>query len=118
MSQRTLDGTSVAEREAEEGDKCGEAVMAAMQAISEHCETDGVPMQMANGMVTMVPKDEVDRMENMAPKEMSDRELEEMMDESPWMGDWTEGACKAAGLEEGTQAYRDCRLNFAREALE
>lgn len=117
MSQQTLDGTTRGDRAAREDDQCGEAVMAAMQAISEHCDTEGVPMQMSGGMVAMVPKEDVDEVENMAPQEMSDREIMDMMEDSPWMGEWTDGICSQAGLEEGTDAFRRCKLNYARDAL-
>lgn len=118
MSQRQLGGGRTSVSESEEGDTCGEAVMAAMQAISDHCGSDEVPLEMSNGMVTMVPREEMDQIQNMAPGEMTDEELFDMMEESPWLGEWVEGICRAAGHVGGTDQYDECRLRFARKALD
>lgn len=117
MAQRTLDGNETNRHDDQQGETCSEAVMAAMQAISDHCGSDGVPLQMANGMVTMVPKEEMDQIKNMAPADMDDEELMQYVEESPWLRDWTAGLCKSAGQKPGTESYKDCRLQFAREAL-
>lgn len=117
MEQQTFGGETRKEETNQKGDSCSEAVMAAMQAIGDHCDADGVPLQLNNGIVTMVPKDEMPQVQNMAPDEMSDRELMDFIRESPWLDEWTEGLCKSAGHDAGTTEYEECRLQFAREAL-
>jgi len=118
MSQRTLTDRGGSSTVDTDEDRCGAAVMAAMEAISDHCGADGVPRQLSNGMVTMVPKEEMEMLENMAPGDMTDEDIEMMMEDSPWLDDWTHGICTSAGHDEGTGAYRECRIDFAREALE
>jgi len=122
MSQRTIDGgftddSGGSGRPHDEGDTCGEAVMAAMQAISEHCDTDGVPMEMSDGVVTMVPREEKDRIAGMQPGDMNDSEIDEMIEDSPWLEEWTDALCTRAGLDPGTRQYDECRRNYARDAL-
>lgn len=118
MSQRTLRGGDDRMSDEEGDDRCGAAVMAAMEAISDHCGADGVPRQLSNGMVTMVPKEEMEMLENMAPEEMTDEDVKMMMDESPWLDEWTDGICTSAGHSRGSEDYEECRLQFARDALE
>jgi len=101
----------------EKGDACGESVLAAIRAISTHCDTDGVPMQMSDGMVAMVPQEEMDRVQNAAPGEMSDEQLREFMEQSPWLREWSRSLCEKAGLEEGSESFEDCLLSYARDAL-
>ena len=103
--------------EGETGNSCGEATLAALKAIGRHCDTNGVPMQMSDGMVAMVPQEEMDRVQNAAPGEMSDEQLREFMEQSPWLREWSHSLCKKAGLEEGSGSFDDCLLSYARDAL-
>lgn len=113
MSQRNQKRMS-----GENDDTCGEAVMAAMQAVSDHCGSEGIPMEMGSGMVQMVPREAADRMKNMQPGDMTDDELMEMVEESPWLSNWTESLCRNAGLTGGTEEYNECVKRFARDALD
>ena len=92
--------------------------MAAMQAISDHCGNDGIPLDLGDGMVQMVPRDDVQKMKNMQPGEMTEEELMQFVDGSPWLSEWTDKMCKNAGLTGGTQEYNDCVRRFARKALD
>jgi hypothetical protein len=98
-------------------DSCGEAVMAAMRAIGFHCDMDGVPIQTSSGHVVMAPQEEMEQVRNAAPGEMSDRELLDFIDQSPWMSQWASSLCEKAGLSEGSTQYEDCLLAYARDAL-
>ena len=89
-----------------------------MQAVGEHCSVDGVPMQTGSGLVAMAPKEAAEAMPNMAPEDMSDEELLEFAENSPWAGDWTEGVCEQAGLDPGTESFRECRVNYLRDVFQ
>lgn len=117
MSQsRTTGGASM--RDGEEGDNCGEAVMAAMKAIGKHCNTEGVPIQTATNHVVMVPKEDAEKVRNYAPQEMSEREMMREAEDSPWLDEWASGMCEKAGLEEGSDAWETCYLNHVRDVLD
>ena len=118
MSQRQFGGGTTDTSQGASDDTCGEAVMAAMQAISDHCGSDGIPIEMGNGMVQMVPKEEARKIRNAAPGDMSDEELMEMVEDSPWLSEWTDSLCSQAGLDPGTAGYDSCVLDFARAALD
>ena len=118
MSQRPPGTGSSGNDAGTVGDTCDEAVMAAMQAISEHCDTDGTPLQLDNGMVAMAPKDEVERVRGMQPGDMTDREVDDFIEESPWLAEWTDALCTRAGLDRGSDPYHECRRNYARDAIQ
>lgn len=101
-----------------QGEKCGEAVMAAVSAISDHCEGAGRPVEMPNGVIVNVPEDAREEMGNMAPGSMSDREVMDLVENSPWMSGIVERNCTMAGLEEGTREYDNCAINFARNLID
>lgn len=113
MSQRQSRGGSGSG----EDDSCGEAVMAAVKAISDHCDTDGVPMEMSNGMVAMVPQEDMERVANAAPGRMSDEEVLDFAEQSPWLSEWAGSLCSQAGLREGSSQYEQCLINYGREVL-
>lgn len=114
--QRTLDGGTADDSDG--SDKCGSAVMAALGAVSEHCGEDRVPIETSNGLVVMAPKEGIDRARAQASEDMNRTDILDMMDDSPWLGDWTSGVCEAAGHEKGTQDFRDCQLRFAMQVLD
>lgn len=101
----------------EEGDNCGEAVMAAMQAISDNCSTDGVPIRTGSDVVAMVPKEEMETVENMAPEDMTRREMLEFIEDSPWLREWAGSLCETAGLSEGTREFEDCLINYMEDVV-
>jgi len=98
-------------------DSCGAAVMAAMRAISDYCEEDGVPHRLDNGMVVMVPKEEMDRVRNMDGMSMDDMEVREMIDTSPWLAEFVADVCSGAGLSDGSSEREECELRYARMVL-
>jgi len=108
----------MARSESGDGDSCEAAVMAAMEAIGEHCGDERIPVEAEDGLVVMAPKDDLQRVRARAEGGMSDEQLMQMMEDSVWMGDWTASLCSSAGHEEGTGDYRECRLRFARQVLE
>jgi len=71
----------------------------------------------SSGHVVMAPQEEMEQVRNAAPGEMSDRELLDFIDQSPWMSQWASSLCEKAGLEDGTEQYEDCLLAYARDAL-
>lgn len=101
----------------DEDDTCGEAVMASMKAISRHCGADGVPLQTSSGVVVMAPQEEMEKVRNASPGEMSDEEVLRMVEDSPWLSEWAGALCSRAGLSEGTRQYEECLLNYARDVL-
>jgi hypothetical protein len=99
------------------GDSCGEAIMASLKAMGRHCDMDGVPLQTSSGHVVMAPQEEMEQVKNAAPGDMTDRELLDFIEESPWLGSWCRSLCEKAGLDAGTKQYQDCLLAYARDAL-
>jgi hypothetical protein len=99
-------------------EECGEAVIAAMQAIGEHCSDNEVPIQMSNGMVAMVPEQEAEMVKQTPEGKPSVEAVDEKLAESDWLDEWTERLCKTAGHTPGTDEYEQCRRRYAREALE
>jgi len=99
------------------GDSCGEAVLASIKAMSRHCDMDGVPLQTSSGHVVMAPQEEMEQVRNTAPGNMTDRELMDFIEQSPWLREWTASLCEKAGLEDGTEQYENCLLAYARDAL-
>lgn len=108
---------SLRESDANRDDTCGEAVMAAFQAIGDHCGNGEVPVQIGDEMVVMAPKDAVERIEQQDGDEMSDQEILDELDENSWLSSWADSLCGAAGHEERTENHQQCRITFAREAL-
>ena len=100
------------------GEHCGEAVMAAVSAINDHCEGAGRPVEMPNGVIVNVPDDAREEMGNMAPGSMSDNEVLDLVEASPWMSGIVDRNCSMAGLEEGSRQYDQCAINFARNLID
>jgi len=100
-----------------DAEKCGEAVMAAMTAISDHCGAEGVPMQTSSGTVVMAPRDAMDEVRNMAPGDMDRQEKLNFIEQSPWFLDWARTQCNTAGLSEGTTDFEDCLLNYFEDVM-
>lgn len=102
----------------EDGDHCGEAVMAAMQAISDHCDTSGTPVELPTGQVMMVPEDSMGDLRAAEAGSMSEEEIIEIVEASPWMSGIIERNCNMAGLEPGTSEYDQCVVRFARNLMD
>ena len=108
----------MARSESDDGDSCEAAVMAAMEAIGEHCGDERVPVEAENGLVVMAPKEDLQRVRARATGDMDDGQLMQMVEDSPWLSSWTASLCSSSGHEEGTADYRGCRLRFARQVLD
>jgi len=65
----------------------------------------------------MAPQEEMEQVKNAAPGDMTDRELMDFIEESPWLSEWSASLCEKAGLEAGTTKYENCLLAYARDAL-
>lgn len=100
-----------------EDDSCDAVVMAAMEAIGEHCGDERVPIEAEDGLVVMAPKDGIQRVRSQASPEMGDREVKSMMNDADWLSDWTESVCEAAGHRAGSSDCEDCQIRFARKIL-
>jgi hypothetical protein len=122
MSQRTRTGSYDADgktnyTDTDEGSACGDAVVAAMQALSDHCGGDAEPMELDNGMVVMVPRDQKEMLSDLDGEALTDEEVDDVLDDMEWLADWTTELCQGAGLQSGTDGYTECRRRYVRQVL-
>lgn len=98
-------------------DSCDAAVMAAMEAIGEHCGDERVPVEAENGLVVMAPKEGLTRARSQADPEMEDEDIIDIVRNTDWLEEWTEEVCSSAGYRTGSRDCADCQARFARKIL-
>jgi len=120
MPQRKLGGGTVnpEERTPHDGRKCGEATLAALSAIAEYCGEDRAPLRVDDSLMAMAPPEAAENLPDADPEDLSDREIQDLIEDDDWLAEFTERVCSEAGLDPDSRAHRACQVNYARRVLE
>jgi len=99
--------------------ECKKAMIATLNVLKDKCEAErGSVIEIEpEGTMLYVPE-EVQQLKEGVGNPVSEEEVEKLMKESPWLGNWASAMCKISGVEPGEPEYESCRKGWARRALE
>lgn len=117
MSQRKLSGNASNRTDGDTDEKCDAAVMAAVRAVGKHCAGGGVPVQLSNDEVLVVPEETAEEIHAVEDEDLTDREVARLIDNHEVLEEWAERQAETAGLEPGTREFDTARVAFVRQLL-
>jgi len=100
-------------------DECRNALIAAMNVLSEECKGKGSIIKVGPEDTLLYVPEEVERLREEAGNPVTEEEAKELMEESPWLGNWASAMCRISGVspEEEPEEFESCKMTWAMRAL-
>lgn len=122
MADRTLSNWNENNPTADDSQRCGAAVVAAMQAIDDHCSEDTKPVRLGDGSIIFLEPDEFESLEQLRDHDskrdgLDDDEIDSAIRSRNWLRHYANDQVERMGMRTGDDGWKKARRGVVRKLL-